>query len=99
MGVVILIYNLFFSAMIGILRGVRIVISYNYGRGLIENIRKAFWILIGMAFGYGVIFFIVFGLLFILFGFGNGGLLNLFNVSIDLLKYWDIVKLLNINIA
>ncbi|BAC44691.1 conserved hypothetical protein [Malacoplasma penetrans HF-2] len=99
MGAVTPIYNLFFSAMIGILRGARTVISYNHGRGLTENIRKAFWISTGMAFGYGAIFFIVSGPLFTSFGFGNGGLLNLFNVSIDSPKYWDTVKLLNINTA
>lgn len=99
MGAVTPIYNLFFSAMIGILRGARTVISYNHGRGLTENIRKAFWISTGMSFAYGTIFFIVAGPLLTSGSYANGGLLSLFNITPESPKYWDAVKLLNINTA
>ncbi|MDE5545291.1 MAG: hypothetical protein K2N92_01900 [Malacoplasma sp.] len=97
MGAVTPIYNLFFSGMVGILRGSRTVISYNHGRGLTKNIYKAFWISTGMSFFYGTLFFVVAGPMFTSGDYANGGLLSLFNITPDNPKYWDAVMLLNIN--
>ncbi len=97
MGAVTPIYNLFFSGMVGILRGSRTVISYNHGRGLTKNIYKAFWISTGMSFFYGTLFFLIAGPIFTSGDYANGGLLSLFNITPDNPKYWDAVLLLNIN--
>lgn len=97
MGAVTPIYNLFFSAIIGIIRGARTVISYNHGRNNVENIRKAFWISSLMALFYGTLFFIIAGPLLTFSDYANGGFLSLFEITPKSEKWNDAVRLLNIN--
>ena len=99
MGAVTPIYNLFFSAIIGIIRGARTVISYNHGRNNVENIRKAFWISSAMALGYGILFFIIAGPLLTSGDYAGGGFLALFEITPSSDKWKDAVIILNINTA
>lgn len=64
LGAVNPIYNLFFSAIIGVIRGARTVITYNYVRNEQQKVQKAYLISMAMAFVYAFIFFII--VLFIL---------------------------------
>lgn len=58
LGAVNPIFNLFYSAIIGIIRGARTVITYNYAKNNVENIKKAFLISILMSIVYSTLFFI-----------------------------------------
>lgn len=59
LGAVNPIYNLFFSAIIGVIRGARTVITYNYVRNEQQKVQKAYLISMAMAFVYAFIFFII----------------------------------------
>lgn len=59
LGAVNPIYNLFFSAIIGVIRGARTVITYNYVKNEDQKVQKAYLISMAMAFVYAFIFFIL----------------------------------------
>lgn len=59
LGAVNPIYNLFFSAIIGVIRGARTVITYNYVKNETEKVQKAYLISMTMAFVYALIFFVI----------------------------------------
>ncbi len=59
LGAVNPIYNLFFSAIIGVIRGARTVITYNYVKNEDQKVQKAYLISMVMAFVYAFIFFIL----------------------------------------
>ncbi|MDE5553519.1 MAG: polysaccharide biosynthesis C-terminal domain-containing protein [Malacoplasma sp.] len=59
LGAVNPIFNLFYSAIIGIIRGARTLITYNYAKNNVENIKKAFLISILMSIVYSTLFFIL----------------------------------------
>ena len=69
------IYNLFFTAEVGIINGARIVCSYNYGARDYKRVRQSYWILILLAAVYGVCMFFL-----ICFAI-NKPLLSLFEIS------------------
>ncbi|WP_412031922.1 MATE family efflux transporter [Malacoplasma muris] len=59
LGAVSPIYNLFYSAIIGIIRGARTVITYNHAKNNIDNVKKAYWMTMVMSLAYALIFFIL----------------------------------------
>lgn len=87
------IYNLFFSAILGIIRGARTVITYNYGKNNVENIKKAFWISIVMAVSYALAFFVL-----VCFALPNQ-FFWLFNIFRDQKNYADAYFLLLSNMG
>lgn len=100
LGAVNPIYNLFFSAIIGIIRGSRTVISYNYGKNNHKNVIKAFWISNAMALGYGFLFFIIVGPILTASDAMQGGFLWFFGLTPDKgVMYQDAVYILNITMS
>lgn len=92
LGAVNPIYNLFFSTIIGVIRGARTVVTYNYARNQVKNVQKAYIICFGMATIYALIFFIFSSFII------QQPLLWLFNItpSIDPIRYAESVKILRI---
>ncbi len=77
------IFNLFFTAELGIIQGSRIVCSYTYGAKNLERFKKTYWYAMGIGFIYG-------WLMVILLYFALAApLLSIFNISnsIDPVKY------------
>lgn len=69
------IYNLFWTAQVGIINGVRVVCSYNHGARNFKRVRQSYWILIVIAATYGILMFFI-----ICYGL-NGPLLSLFEIT------------------
>lgn len=69
------IYNLFWTAQVGIINGVRVVCSYNFGAKNYRRVRQSYWVLIMFAAIYGIIMF------FIICYALNSQLLSLFEIS------------------
>lgn len=99
LGAVNPIYNLFFSAIIGIIRGSRTVLSYNYGKNNQKNVLKSFWISNGLAVAYGVIFYIIVCPMLTTYDAAQGGFLWFFGITPDKAMYQDTVTILNITMA
>lgn len=59
LGAVQPIYNLFFSAIIGVIRGARTVLSYNYAKHNLIKVKQTYWISLGMSFFYAMLFFVL----------------------------------------
>lgn len=58
LGAVQPIFNLFFSAIIGVIRGARTVLSYNYAKNNMKKVKEAYWISLLMSFCYALLFFV-----------------------------------------
>lgn len=58
-GAVTPIFNLFFTAELGIIQGSRIVCSYSYGAKNYERLRKTYWYAMSIGFIYGIIMVIL----------------------------------------
>lgn len=69
------IYNLFYTAEVGIINGARITCAYNYGAKNYKRVRQSYWILNGLGALYGLITFVI--IYFTL----SGPLLSLFNIT------------------
>ncbi|MEG1151047.1 MAG: MATE family efflux transporter [Malacoplasma sp.] len=61
LGAVQPIFNLFFSAIIGVIRGARTVLSYNYAKNNLKKVKQAYWISLLMSFSYAIVFFVFAG--------------------------------------
>lgn len=99
LGAVTPIFNLFFSAIIGIVRGGRVVISYNHSIGRMDNIKKAFWICTLLAICYSSVFFIVIAEILTRIHIFQGGMLYFFDVVPSSASYADATLLLEIYMA
>lgn len=99
LGAVMPIYNLFFSAIIGIIRGARTVIGYNYGKKDTKKVLKAFWISNFISIFYGFLFYFFIAFIPLFFNELNGGFLWFFRINKNSLLYNDAIKLLNINMS
>lgn len=75
------IYNLFWTAGVGVINGARVVCSYNYGAQNYKRVRQSYWILILVDLTYGILMFFI-----ICFAL-NGPLLSLFNINPDRPNY------------
>ncbi len=96
MGAVTPIYNLFYSAIIGVIRGGRTVVSYNYGLKRNDNVLKAFWISTMMAVFYGLIFYLFVCPFSTSINALQGGFLWFFEITPKISTYNDAVLMLNI---
>lgn len=90
LGAVQPIFNLFFSAIIGVIRGARTVISYNYAKNNMKKVKEAYWISLLMSFGYAILFFVFASFvlqeqLLWLFGIYPSDI-SLYNNSIEMLR-------------
>lgn len=93
------IYNLFFSAIIGIIRGARTVVTYNFGKNNRENVLKSFWITTIMAIVYGLIFYIIVCPFLTGIKAFNGGFLWFFGITNDSNLFNDASLLLHITMS
>lgn len=99
LGAVNPIYSLFFSAVIGIIRGARTVVSYNYGRNRQDNVLKSFWITTIIAFCYGTFFYVLVCPVLTSGTYANGGFLWFFEITPGSSYYHESVIILNITMS
>lgn len=90
LGAVQPIFNLFFSAIIGVIRGARTVLSYNYAKNNMKKVKEAYWISLLMSFCYALLFFVFASFvlqeqLLWLFGIYKSDV-SLYNNSIEMLR-------------
>lgn len=98
LGAIMPIYNLFFSAVIGVIRGARTVLSYNYGLKNRKRIISSFWIANLLTFFYGLIFYILVCPILTTSDITNGGFLWFFDITPSMGElYNDSISILNIN--
>lgn len=99
LGAITPIFNLFFSAIIGIIRGARTVVSYNHGMNNNKNVLKAFWITNIMSCCYGLLFYLLVCPILLNIPGLNGGFLWFFEIGVDSSLYKDASLLLHINMS